>query len=1333
MSQYSAAENGSDYLSGKPDPRTGLFAKSLALGTVKGSYQTGPSFKLKLSFNPKLPSTIMASAFGYGWALGLASYTPISSGSSKGHLTLSSGQTYYIPNINAHPIQLDGYLQKDLAVTYQSDHTLLVVNKSGQRELYKAVSGDSSGNLFLSQMTSPNGRSLFFSYQWNNEVLLLNIKDDENTTLVHVDYAGSTKVTVQSRVFTLYQGGNQLIRIQGPEGYNAYFAYTVYNNQSLISKVSDTNGLYEQVTYNLGIKIPPGNTAQATVATYRRANDVTDKTIDYQAVYTFSANNYLGYPVISSPDESIDSLLHYAPAFSYSSTISELQGNGQSRTTTTTYNKFHSITQKVVSNDGGKHTLTENYTYAAVDTKDITGQPATYKQPQSYEKVWSDGVSSESERQAFTWDDYGNLKCRIDASGVVTTYDYYPSGGDGSNCPADINGFQHFLKTKVVTPAAVSDSSLPTAPTRQTDYTYISLPSYNNSASYYVVRATQQHSENDGLLKVVTNKRQYISNPTDLLTHGRLSQVTTTLHHDDGDKTSMLGLSYVLVDNTRVRTDIVNTGFDDLVRKERFEHDAYTGNILYSADITESDTSPSVTLDFTYDINGRITSKIACKETVYEAAEYYKYTSCNMAQESTFTVPVSNRAKTTTDRFGVISQSILDWTGQTLAWYVQDADGIVSDDASKLYIANQTQYDPLGVTQSSTTFAYFSDGTNISATTTYAYDVWGGQSATTSANGHQEISQHNPLTRTTDSYLVTSDGIATKYSRTTYNVAGNPLTYSRLSADGSTVYSTETTEYDGLSRRVRTTDAIGHSQLTSYDTFDRALKIIRSDDSVMQVTYASHSTDSLQTAITLTDPQGIGSYTFGSRVFDSLNRVTQLVVGGRTTCYDYAPGTATPRVVSVTNPDGSYLTYTYQPEFAQAIISITSGSSEAEAAQTFSYDSATARLQSANSDIAANDFLHSTFTYTSSGQACEQTMSFALDTESGQRMISAQSALGGLPEKFSDVQGNLHVMSYDSIGRQDEYALIANDNEVPVVTVSYSYDSIGRMNSTTSTDHLSGSTQTTSVSFDEHGRESTRTLSVTLASGTVEIRTITLAYNQNDQITSRITTTDGTTVQKETYAYTEMGQLSNYTSEGIDYPDAPNDYKLTGQTFTFDYLGNIATATSRVLDGNGAPLINVATYFYDTNDQTQLQQIVNDKLPQWDITLSYDANGNVTRDEQGNTLTYNSQGQLMSVKNVSGQPIGICRYDASGIQWAEKREEDSTATLLFYLSNQLLNEINGPKISTYMNTLGCMFTDSSLPKSEVQLLGCDHQGSIVQLSDGLTVSSRVYDPYGYRK
>uniref|UniRef100_UPI003989BD5F hypothetical protein n=1 Tax=Edaphovirga cremea TaxID=2267246 RepID=UPI003989BD5F len=865
------------------------------------------------------------------------------------------------------------------------------------------------------------------------------------------------------------------------------------------------------------------------------------------------------------------------------------------------------------------------------------------------------------------------------------------------------------------------------------DYTYASLSCYGGTGTY--LARTQRKSSQNGVAIEAHDITYFNVDTDDLLTLGRLNTIVYTVYNAApvGDKTTTSSFDYYLSeDSNTFFTEIeMSTNVDSEMTKHCYERKIYSGKVVYTANITESESAPALTIDITYDGLDRVTKKTACQGSEFEASQSFAYGNINSDDDDEDNATYFRR--TSTDANGLQIRTYLNGSGKTLFQKQQDVDGIVG--VGLFLQTQQISYDGLGNELSSTNYDYLPGDTatapSISTITTIQYDVWGAECGTTYPDSHQEIDAHDPTTLTSEGYWLLSDKSTEQYTQTVYNISGSPVSESRLNLDGS-IYSTTTTDYDGLGRSVRTTDAQNNVELTSYDAFSRPLTKTLPDGTEVQTTYAPHSKENLTTSIALAKDGD--SYTFGTREFDGLSHTTTMSVGGRVTTLEYTANTAMPHPSFVNTPAGDRLKYTYQPELGYATMSIgletgDGVGAEDEASMTYTYSPASGQPVTANSTKGASEYSNWTYEYLPSGETTSSSLTYALDSgEQGTKQISSTYSLCGLVLVTTDVQMQTHTVTYNGQGQQIGYQLQSGSQSL--VEVEYSYDLSGRPSQTVTQDTLSGAVnQTTTISYDDQGRELTRTLS---ALGSSQSQT--LAYSVDDQILTRTWMQDGAAYRTETYDYSVLKQLTSYECTGNAMPDAPDGYVLKEQTIIFDFLGNISTVTSTVTASAnpGTDTVNVATYSYDPTDRTQLVSISNDPITDWDITLTYDANGNQTTDEQGRTLVYNSRNQLMSLSE-DAQTLGGYNYDAYGFLLSEKVASDADATLLFYLDNQLINEVKGDVASTYVESLSCAVTDSASASTQVQLLGSDQQGSIVQISDASEVTYRIYDPYGYRK
>ena len=118
------------------------------------------------------------------------------------------------------------------------------------------------------------------------------------------------------------------------------------------------------------------------------------------------------------------------------------------------------------------------------------------------------------------------------------------------------------------------------------------------------------------------------------------------------------------------------------------------------------------------------------------------------------------------------------------------------------------------------------------------------------------------------------------------------------------------------------------------------------------------------------------------------------------------------------------------------------------------------------------------------------------------------------------------------------------------------------------------------------------------------------------------------------------------------------------QTFTYDPLNRLTANTlggaanqSWTLDSQGnwsSVTTNGTTQTRTANAQNQITSVSGSTTP------TYDANGNMTTDRDGNTYTYNAWNQLVAVTNSAGQLIAQYSYDARGYRISETYPQGGT-------------------------------------------------------------------------
>ena len=139
---------------------------------------------------------------------------------------------------------------------------------------------------------------------------------------------------------------------------------------------------------------------------------------------------------------------------------------------------------------------------------------------------------------------------------------------------------------------------------------------------------------------------------------------------------------------------------------------------------------------------------------------------------------------------------------------------------------------------------------------------------------------------------------------------------------------------------------------------------------------------------------------------------------------------------------------------------------------------------------------------------------------------------------------------------------------------------------------------------------------------------LTYTYDNNSNVTAENNLLDS--AYSQTFTYDPFNRLGSSTLGGA-----------ANQSWTLDSQGNWSSYTS-----------NGVTQTETANAQNQITSISGTS-----VTPTYDANGNMTTDQSGNTYTYNAWNQLVAVKNPSGQIIAQYTYNAMGYRITESHPQ----------------------------------------------------------------------------
>lgn len=287
-------------------------------------------------------------------------------------------------------------------------------------------------------------------------------------------------------------------------------------------------------------------------------------------------------------------------------------------------------------------------------------------------------------------------------------------------------------------------------------------------------------------------------------------------------------------------------------------------------------------------------------------------------------------------------------------------------------------------------------------------------------------------------------------------------------------------------------------------------------------------------------------------------------------------------------------------------------------------------------------------------------MSTRLNTASTVRQATHADTLLGAPLAYTDVTGGHTAYDYDPHGRLSH---LRDGN----LTAELRYDALGRLCSQTARNPATGDALITDITYDDIGREVQRTLTDNAGA----VVTLTQTWRANGQLASRRTLHDGVLVRDEAFTYDLRSRLVRHTADGSHLPQDAYGRDMTAQAFTYDPFNNLLRCVTSLADGTG----DDAVFLYENPDDPDQLTAVTHSHPDYPalITLAYDANGRMTRDEAGRTLEYDALGRLRSVRIDEGA-AGSYGYDALGRLTLQQPAGDD-ARRLFYRGDALVNEL----------------------------------------------------------
>ncbi|PBQ20123.1 sugar-binding protein [Pseudomonas congelans] len=1341
-SVHSNALNFMSCLKSGVDPRTGLYNVSINLPELQGNDLLGPGITPALSYSPL---NTQDSGYGLGWGLQLSHYNP-----GTNILSLSTGETFCIDGSagskgserTTRVGRLTMSEQKlDTFHFYKLDETRFrVVHKSGLTEILEVHRSGDKRMAWPVRIIAPSGHSLRLEHKPFNstQFMLESIKDDQDQPLLNIIRSStSVEITLYPEaatedgqlarfVMSLTGTDKRVSRITLPTENAASwrFEYGFENDSQLcIKRVETPTGSQEDVYYqDGGHEFPASAKRPALPRVTRHIVDpgFSQPKVDVRYTYKDSqqrSRNFLGAGLsIYWEDNGLDNLYKYVNPYDYVCTESLWVDDKPVRSIERTFNRFHLQTLEVTTQN--EHRQTVETLYFIEEGVPFDRQLSYCQLPKEINTSWT--VLSEpgrvrNEKQSNTYDSAGNLLEHTRADGIVETSTWYPAEGVEGDCPADPEGFVSRLRTRTTTPAQSDEVD---APILSTHYRYAEFPALTDSEmpigmipeTETLVQIDTEGAGNDVELR--HTRLTHFNRPDEPFLHGRVERQSLRLN----GQSTHIDYAYSNLDSPQLEvpvqqiTQTLSTDFDSVTSVTVRQLSPLTGQELVAL-------AEGVETRYAYDALNRMTREVVASGQEFEASREYQYVLCATSGEQAEQVTINARK--------VMTRSRMDGLGRVI---YEEQDHIDADNLTAVLQIYAAQYSTWNNVEQETTYDYLGHEPLI-LNRRFTYDDWNQQCVVTGDDGVQNHQHFDPIG--SDDYAGpiqrswlqcgSDTPKISNCSETWLNLFGKPQQISSLDSSEK-ITGTQSFKYDGLGRCTCQTDEAGYSTQFSYDAWSRMTTTTLPDESVINRSYATHSSDELATTLEVVHSDGTTKTLAGKQNFDGLQRLTSSTVGPRVENYAYEGDRK--QVKTRTTAKGEAINFTYNLALTDQALTSTAPDENAE----YDYDATSARLIRAHNN-------QGTRTYDYDALNRLQVESW-IDNQGTPWKTRYQTSLQKRPLKRIELEegastGLDTLYHYDAFGRLDCI-------DQGTLKASITYDDFSRPGSVVTHDLTAGTALATRFEYDHQGRETLRAQALNQQPE----RILEQVWQADGLLASRHLQQGSESLLLENFTYDARGRLTLHECSGSTLPREtwhPVDTEpraIIRQLFTFDSLDNITLTTTTFADDT----IERAFFTYAVQDPCQLSGVTyrpsrvrkEPITPMLDPTFRYDENGNQLNDEQGHTLSYDSQSRLLGVLDTAGRSLSEYRYDSHDHLVTSRHGSDSE-TLRFYQDQQLSCSVQDDRRTHYLylgeQSLGQQCENQ---EDETLLLLTDPNNSVLGECQQDTLRTAVYSAYGNR-
>lgn len=519
------------------------------------------------------------------------------------------------------------------------------------------------------------------------------------------------------------------------------------------------------------------------------------------------------------------------------------------------------------------------------------------------------------------------------------------------------------------------------------------------------------------------------------------------------------------------------------------------------------------------------------------------------------------------------------------------------------------------------------------------------------------------------------------------------------------LHSTSTQTYNEYNKRASVTDELGHTTRFEYDFFGRHTKTTLADGCIITKTYTPYSDKELFTEIKLT--KGEQQTVLGKQTYDSLDRLLSSTSTGSQT-FTYDANKLTPATLKTGT---GTLKYESICELGDAIKSINGKT----LSQTFSYESGTGLLSGFEDETGLKSTLNygvhakiakEVITPIKGGTTKEQTRTFSP---------------GGKCLEYTDTAGKKQTFTYDANGNVTEV-------DDPATKVTAVYGAFGRLISQKILNKKAKKHMDITFTYSPFGEEIKRT--VVPDDDTTKSIQVEQTFHKNRQLATRKITKGKATLRNETFTYNSRNLLTQYTCSGSELPLDGYKKAISKLELSYDALANITQCITHFDKDK-----DTATFHYDnTSAPCQLSKVTHThKDYTATVNLTYDANGCLTKNEKGQTLSYDELNRLKSLKE--GNDTYLYHYDPQGRLRSRSKLTDRTDW--YYQLGAVFpvrtSECKGTLTTRITRLAGqiAALTNTKEDKDEsTRLITCERMGTPLVDYDGTDISVIKCTPFG---